>query len=432
MTEIVKLKKICSLIKRGITPKYTENDGIIVINQRCIRDGIILYKNARKHDIVNKKIPEDKKIIAGDVLINSTGVGTLGRVSQIYPISEMTVDSHVTIVRANPSDVDLAYFGYYLKLLQPSFEASGEGSTGQTELARERIGEHEIILPLKSEQVKIGKLLSNIDDLIQNNKIMNETFEEMARVIFKSWFVDFDPVHAKVAGNAPTNMKAEIAALFPNSFSDDGLPLGWVNNELSNVCSLLGGYAFKSQEFVNEGMPVVKIKNITGNGDVSLKDCQFIDSKSTNGKDKFKLEDGDLLIAMTGATVGKTGIITDGKMTPYLNQRVGKFVPKHSFYKWAIWAYLQFKKNVDAVVATGTGSAQTNISSPGIISVKWTEAPHEIYKVFDEIVSPYFNLWISNRHQNQTLTELRDTLLPKLMSGEIRVKDAENKVEAAV
>lgn len=289
-----------------------------------------------------------------------------------------------------------------------------------------------IKVPPLNIQRTIASVLGALDDKIENNRRMNETLEEMARVIFKSWFVDFDPVHAKVAGNAPTNMKAEIAALFPNSFSDDGLPLGWVNNELSNVCSLLGGYAFKSQEFVNEGMPVVKIKNITGNGDVSLKDCQFIDSKSTNGKDKFKLEDGDLLIAMTGATVGKTGIITDGKMTPYLNQRVGKFVPKHSFYKWAIWAYLQFKKNVDAVVATGTGSAQTNISSPGIMSVKWTEAPHEIYKVFDEIVSPYFNLWISNRHQNQTLTELRDTLLPKLMSGEIRVKDAQNKVEAAV
>ena len=155
-------------------------------------------------------------------------------------------------------------------------------------------------------------------------------------------------------------------------------------------------------------------------------------SKSIIGKDKFKLEDGDLLIAMTGATVGKTGIVTDGKMTPYLNQRVGKFVPKSSFHKWAIWAFLQFQKNIDAVVATGTGSAQTNISSAGIVSVKWTEAPHELYEVFDKTVAPYFNLWISSMHQKQTLAKLRDTLLPKLMSGEIRVADAEREVEAAV
>ena len=288
------------------------------------------------------------------------------------------------------------------------------------------------ILEKREERSAVGKLISKFDDKIENNRQMNKTLEEMARAIFKSWFVDFDPIHAKAAGNAPAHMNAETASLFPSSFSDDGLPEGWVNNELSNVCSLLGGYAFKSKEFVNEGMPVVKIKNITGNGDVSLEDSQCIESNSTVGKDKFKLEDGDLLIAMTGATVGKTGIVTDGKMTPYLNQRVGKFVPNLSFHKWAIWAYLQFQKNVDSVVATGTGSAQTNISSAGIVSVKWTEATHEIYKVFDEIVTPYFNLWISNMHQNQTLAELRDTLLPKLMSGEIRVKDAEREVEAAV
>lgn len=338
------------------------------------------------------------------------------------------VNNHAHIVRGNEK-ANTKYLAYALQATDISGYLTG---STMPKLTKGNMNQIRLRLPEIHEQNRIVEILSVIDEKIENNQRMNETLEEMGRAIFKSWFIDFDPVHTKVAGNAPTNMKAEIAALFPNSFSDDGLPLGWVNNELSNVCSLLGGYAFKSQEFVNEGMPVVKIKNITGNGDVSLKDCQFIDSKSTNGKDKFKLEDGDLLIAMTGATVGKTGIITDGKMTPYLNQRVGKFIPKHSFYKWAIWAYLQFKKNVDAVVATGTGSAQTNISSPGIMSVKWTEAPHEIYKVFDEIVSPYFNLWISNRHQNQTLTELRDTLLPKLMSGEIRVKDAENKVEAAV
>ena len=323
-----------------------------------------------------------------------------------------------------------SHFLYYLfQTLQLNRTAIG---SAQPLLTQNGLKVIKVRVPPSEKRSAIQAILSALDDKIENNRRMNETFEEMARAIFKSWFVDFDPVHAKAAGNAPAHMDAETAALFPSSFGDDGLPVGWVNNELSNVCSLLGGYAFKSKEFVNEGMPVVKIKNITGNGDVSLEDCQCIESKSTVGKDKFKLEDGDLLIAMTGATVGKTGIVTGGKMTPYLNQRVGKFVPNLSFHKWAIWAYLQFQKNVDSVVATGTGSAQTNISSAGIVSVKWTESTHEIYKVFDEIVAPYFNLWISNMHQNQTLAELRDTLLPKLMSGEIHVKDAEHEVETVI
>ena len=186
MSEITELKSICSIIKRGITPKYTENGGVLVINQRCIRDGRILYENARQNDITKKKIPDERKLISGDVLINSTGVGTLGRVSQIYPSTQMTVDSHVTIVRANPAHVDLSFFGYYLKFLQPSFEAAGEGSTGQTELARERIGEHKIRLPSKAEQIMIGQLFLSLDDKIENNRQMNETLEEMARAIFKS------------------------------------------------------------------------------------------------------------------------------------------------------------------------------------------------------------------------------------------------------
>ena len=383
-------------------------------------------------------IPSDYILTEGDLVVTMTDLSKAGDTlgySAIIPYSENLLlhNQRVGKIKTKTSSVDKMYLSYQLrtKTYRNEVLASATGSTVK-HTSPAKICAYRFLLPLLDEQKAIASVLGALDDKIENNRRMNETLEEMAQAIFKSWFVDFDPVHAKAAGNAPAHMDANTAALFPSSFGDDGLPLGWVNNELSNVCSLLGGYAFKSKEFVNEGMPVVKIKNITGNGDVSLKDCQCIESKSTVGKDKFRLEDGDLLIAMTGATVGKTGIITDGKMTPYLNQRVGKFVPNLSFHKWAIWAYLQFQKNVDSVVATGTGSAQTNISSAGIISVKWTEATHEMYKVFDEIVTPYFDLWISNMHQNQTLAELRDTLLPKLMSGEICVKDAEREMGAAL
>ena len=83
------------------------------------------------------------------------------------------------------------------------------------------------------EQESIVNVLGALDDKIENNRRMNETLEEMARAIFKSWFVDFDPVHAKAAGNAPAHMDAETAALFPSSFGDDGLPVGWANQNLA-------------------------------------------------------------------------------------------------------------------------------------------------------------------------------------------------------
>ena len=314
---------------------------------------------------------------------------------------------------------------YFLKTLPLSSFNSGSAVPS---LNRNLIHPIKIVVPTHIEQNTIARLLGALDDKIENDRRMNEAFEDMARAIFKSWFVDFDPVRAKAEGKQPAHMDSDTAALFPNSFGDDGLPLGWHIAKIKEVCSVLGGYAFKSKEFVNEGMPVVKIKNISGSGDVTLDGAQCVSSQSILGKEKFRLEDGDLLIAMTGATVGKTGILTDGALAPYLNQRVGKFVVHESAYKWAIWAHLQFQQNIDAVVATGTGSAQTNISASGIVSVKWVRAQSEIYHCFNDIVSPYFDLWILNKHQNKTLANLRDTLLPKLMSGEVCVKDAEQEM----
>lgn len=430
--QITKASNFCLSVRDGThdSPKRVNNGKYLITSRHIIGNKIDLTNAYQISNSDYEEVNRRSKVDRWDVLL--TMIGTVGEVCLVKDEPNFAIKNIGLFKSKNELYGKWLYYFLQSKNVKQVLSSLKRGTT-QEYIPLGELRNLNISYPTNIFEIqKIISILSSLDEKIENNLKMNDTLEEMARTIFKSWFVDFDPVHAKAVGEAAVHMDLETASLFPSSFGDNGLPEGWVNNELSNVCSLLGGYAFKSKEFVNEGMAIVKIKNITGKGDVSLKDCQFIDSKSTNGKDKFKLEDGDLLIAMTGATVGKTGIITDGKSTPYLNQRVGKFIPKQSFYKWAIWAYLQFKKNVDAVVATGTGSAQTNISSTGIMSVKWTEAPHEIYKVFDKIVSPYFNLWISNIHQNQTLTELRDTLLSKLMSGEICVKDAEREVEAVI
>ena len=442
MTEIVKIKNICNLIKRGITPKYTENNGVIVINQRCIRDGIIVYKNARKHDIANKKIPEDRKIIAGDVLINSTGVGTLGRVSQIYPFSEMTVDSHVTIVRANPSYVDLAYFGYYLKFLQPSFEASGEGSTGQTELARERIGEHEIRLPLKSEQIKIGKLLSYIDDLIQNNRRMNSTLEEMVRAIFKSWFVDFDPVHSKVAGNAPMHMDSETAALFPNTFGDDGLPVGWKTSKFEDLIEFKNGYAFKSKELSKDfktNFAIFKMGHIkVGGGFNDTCKTDYLNSEVVPNMEKYILETGDILMSMTDMKdnvrlLGHTALFYEQNVKFLVNQRVGHIKAKKEITNYPyIYCLTNNKTFLNEIRKRANSGVQVNLSTDGIKTTPTIMPPLSLMAKFGSLSKPKFERIFNSFKENQTLAELRDILLPKLMSGEIQVKDAERKVEASL
>lgn len=159
------LKEISSEITRGLAPKYNENGFSVVINQRCIRDFQLSLQNSRRQE---KAIAEKKRVQENDVLINSTGVGTLGRVAQVSTSFDgLTVDTHVTIVR--PSElVDPNFFGAALFYLQPTFQDMGDGSTGQTELSRTRIGETLISVPPLEMQIRYGSFRKKVRVAIEN------------------------------------------------------------------------------------------------------------------------------------------------------------------------------------------------------------------------------------------------------------------------
>jgi type I restriction enzyme S subunit len=153
---VKKLTDLTAFLSRGISPKYDDEGDSIVINQKCIRDQRLSLDQSRRQ---TKPIPPDKCVRFGDVLINSTGVGTLGRVAQVYEDMERcTVDSHVSIVRPN-ADTDVDFFGCMLLLKQETFERLGVGATGQTELGRTAIGEVEIPVPPASLLKRFGALI---------------------------------------------------------------------------------------------------------------------------------------------------------------------------------------------------------------------------------------------------------------------------------
>ncbi|MGL6119786.1 MAG: restriction endonuclease subunit S, partial [Fusobacteriaceae bacterium] len=192
----VKLENLTNYIARGITPKYSENiNDMIVINQKCIRNGKLSLKNSRYHNYSLKNVSDDKILKKYDILINSTGVGTLGRVCQnLFNNKNLTVDTHVTIVRPNFEKINPIYLGFSIRNNQNFIESLGEGSTGQTELKRQRLAEEvEIFYPENTEnQEKIASILSSLDDKIELNNEMNKTLEEMAQTLFKRWFIDFE------------------------------------------------------------------------------------------------------------------------------------------------------------------------------------------------------------------------------------------------
>lgn len=167
------LSEINSELVRGISPKYSEDNGIPVINQRCIRNNTIDFSLCRLHNIQLKPV---KKIIKiGDILVNSTGVGTLGRVAIVKRLEnpQTTVDSHVTIVRANINLVDPLFLGFSLVSKQVEIEKLGEGSTGQTELSRENLGKLPILLPKQNLQNDFASIIKPLFEKISNNEKQN-------------------------------------------------------------------------------------------------------------------------------------------------------------------------------------------------------------------------------------------------------------------
>lgn len=173
------LGKVTSIMTKGIAPKYVEkptSDTIVVLNQKCNKNNKISLMQARLNDCKKKIIPVEKILQNYDVLINSTGIGTAGRVAQLFTIKEpMTIDGHMILLR--PTDeLDPIYYGYAIKLHQKEIEMLAEGSTGQTEINRQRLSD-EIMISFPEnilEQRKISCLLYQIDKKIAINQTIND------------------------------------------------------------------------------------------------------------------------------------------------------------------------------------------------------------------------------------------------------------------
>ncbi|WNK01068.1 restriction endonuclease subunit S [Thalassospiraceae bacterium LMO-JJ14] len=158
------LGEVSAFISRGISPKYDDDAECRVINQKCIRDHRLNMDLSRRQ---SKNVPEDKYVQFGDLLINSTGVGTLGRVAQVQEqFDKVTVDSHVTIARANDT-MDKVFYGQQLLHLQPHFEDQGVGATGQTELSKTRVSETLVLHPSQPIQSRFGELVDPMKRQIQ-------------------------------------------------------------------------------------------------------------------------------------------------------------------------------------------------------------------------------------------------------------------------
>ena len=388
------LGEVTSFITKGIPPKYSDYESestIWVLNQKCNRNFEISYVYARLHDYKLKKVPENKLLVNGDVLINSTGIGTAGRVAQIQNIQKpTTIDGHMILLR--PTDeIDVIYYGYAIKACQSQIEGIAEGSTGQTEINRKRLQDEIIVrYPVnKQKQMAIAYLLFDIDKKIKINTEINNNLLEQALTIYSKQFATLDR-----------------------------------NGYIGDYCSVKSGFAFKSSWWTTTGVKVIKIGSINQDN-LNLLECSYVDEDKIDKAKDFKVNAGDLLIAMTGATIGKFAMVPYSSDTLLVNQRVGKFFLGNNPIEKLPFIYCTLKQPdvYCEIVNRGQGSAQPNISASEIISIPCVIPSKEAINKFNETIQPLFDLIISNQRENHQLSTLRDSLLPKLMSGELDISD---------
>lgn len=198
----------------------------------------------------------------------------------------------------------------------------------------------------------------------------------------------------------------------------------WDVKTIGDYCLSTGGFAFKSSWWTESGDPVIKIRNIQENNVLNLKDLERVNLTSRKIDAKFQAKPGNIVIAMTGATVGKYAIIPYNDKKLYVNQRVGYFnLGKDPFKKlpFLINSFHQpYFRNT--IFSLAKGAAQPNISNDQINTITLVTPNNELIKNFNIAMKPIYHKILFNQQQNEHLTQLRDFLLPMLMNGQVKVE----------
>lgn len=392
-------------------------------------DDFVFVSHQYAQDELHKFVCE-----ANDVILCHKGtLGKIGIVPKVSRYKRYIMGNSMMKVRCNADKMLPLYLYYWLcSRAGQSYLFSRVSQVGVPQIQRPLTTLREATLPCPSldEQRAITKVLSTLDDKIELNRRMSETLEGIARAIFKSWFVDFDPVRAKMNGEKPTGMDDETANVFPASFVDTtegNIPAGWRVEKLSQAMTFQGGSQPPAREFISEKedgyVRLVQIRDF------------YTDSHLTYVPDTPKLRRftvDDVMIARYGSSSGdgndSLARICRGLEGAY-NVALVKVIP-HLGCREFLYYFLQSEDFQAAIRGMGARSVQSGFRKADLDVIPVVLADEAIHEAFERFANPIWKKVFANRLESRRLAQLRDTLLPKLLSGEIRVGQAEKLVEA--
>ena len=377
---------------------------------------IINYgKGLGKSNMVDGNIPVygSSGIIGfhNNYLVNSAGIiiGRKGNAGKIFYSDKpfFCIDTAFYIEPDN--QYDLKYLFYKLVSMNLKNNKTGTAVPG---LIRNDVYKLAISIPPIDEQKRIASILSSLDDKIELNNKTNRILEELAQTIFEEWFINFnfpneDGKPYKKSGGEMIGSKL------------GKIPKGWKVGTIGDYAKLKSGFAFKNSWWQNDGIPVIKIQNISS-GNLNLEQCSFVSEDKYNIAENFRVNGGDLLISLTGS-LGKFAIVPKLDKDALVNQRVGKFFLGKEPVKKLPFLYGILNELKDLIVSLANGSVQQNISPTDIENVKIIFPSDKMLNKYNNLMQDVFYKIIFNQRENEKLSGIRDSLLPKLMDGEIRV-----------
>jgi type I restriction enzyme S subunit len=280
-------------------------------------------------------------------------------------------------------------------------------------------------LPPVSEQRAIAAILGTLDDKIELNRRMNRTLEAMAQALFQSWFVDFDPVRAKMVGRQPAGMDAETAALFPNQLDESligTLPIGWTFTSLDQIATFHNGLALQKYPAEDsEWLPVIKIAELhAGLTETTGRASPRLDPK-------YIVEDGDVLFSWSGSLEVVLWAGGRGALNQHLFKVTSTDYPRWFYYCWTKAHLPEFR-----AIAAGKATTMGHIQRHHLASAMVLVPPSALLSHMTTVVEPLFSKIVHGAVENWSLATIRDALLPMLLSGELRVSEAEKLVGSAV
>ena len=305
-----------------------------------------------------------------------------------------------------------------------------------------KILDYEFDLPLICDQKAIAHILGTLDDKIELNQKMNQTLENIAKAIFKSWFVDFDPVRAKAEGR-PTGLPPEISDLFPNELVDSELgeiPKGWEVTPLSECAiEIESGRRPKGgiDKSLGQGIPSVGAESIAPAGKFDFGKVKYVTTEFAKKMKKGRVQSFDVALYKDGGKPGqfipRVGIYGNGFPFEhfYVNEHVF-LLRTEQLGQPFLYRLVSSEGFLDQLIAKGSSkAAQPGLNQTEVIESTFVRPTKDAIAAFNDKISPLLQRQFLLGKENEVLSKLRDTLLPKLISGELRIPDAEKFLEEA-